>query len=333
MIFNEQLEKFYETKNYFSYSAINKLLYSPKVFYNHYILKEREDSTDAHLVAGKAIHCLLLEENTFEKQFLIIPGKLPTGNNKTVVDKCFQEYENQPDDTLKLDDFEGTILETLVSINVHQTLKTDAQRVEKILIDNNKEYFEFLKSRNGKTLISQEMYDECLVTVAYVKDDERVKSLLQLETPSTDSFKVLNEEFLEMDLENSNFGLKGVLDNVVIDYHNKTLFVNDLKTTAKPIQEFGKTVDYYNYWIQGIIYKRLAIHNYLKDLKDKDNWTVHLTFIVIDKFNSVYPFQVSEKTLNDWEDKFKEIVDRVTYHYDTKDYTLPYELALGNFKL
>ena len=69
MIFNEQLEKFYETKNYFSYSAINKLLYSPKVFYNHYILKEREDSTDAHLVAGKALHCLLLEENTFEKQF------------------------------------------------------------------------------------------------------------------------------------------------------------------------------------------------------------------------------------------------------------------------
>jgi len=333
MIFNEELEKFYETKSYFSYSAINKLLYSPKVFYNHYILKEREDSTDAHLVAGKAIHCLLLEENTFEKQFLIIPGKLPTGNNKTVVDKCFQEYENQPDDTLKLDDFEGTILETLVSINVHQTLKTDAQRVEKILIDNNQEYFEFLKSRNGKALISQEMYDECLATVAYVKEDKNVMALLQLNTPSSETFKVFNEEFLEMDLEGYSFGLKGVLDNVVVDYNTKSLFINDIKTTGKPIQEFGKTVDYYNYWIQATIYEKLAVHKYLNDLEDKNDWKVYLTFIVIDKFNSVYPFQVSKETLVEWKNKFEEIVKRIVYHYDSKDYTLPYELALGHFKL
>ena len=262
MIYNEQLEKFYETKNYFSYSAINKLLFSPRVFYNHYVLREREDSTDAHLVAGRAIHCLLLEKDNFLDQFLIIPGKPPTGNNKTVVDACFRAFENQPDTDLELDAFEQVILDTLLSINVHQSLKTDEQRVEKILIDNNKEYFNFLKSRNGKTLISQETYDDCKTTVTYVKDNERVKSLLQLDTVSTLIFKVLNEEFLEMELKDYSFGLKGVLDNVVIDYANKILFVNDIKTTAKPIQEFGKTVDFYNYWIQGTIYRKLAIHNY-----------------------------------------------------------------------
>lgn len=333
MIYNEELEKFYETKNYFSYSAINKLLFSPKVFYNHYILKEREDSTDAHLVAGKAIHCLILEKDNFQKQFLIIPGKLPTGNNKTVVDKCFQYYESQPDTDLELENFEDTILELLVSMNLHQTLKTDTQRIEKILIDDNKEYFKFLKSRNGKALISQEMYDECLTTIAYVKENEKVMSLLQLGTTNSENFKVFNEEFLEMNLDNCSFGLKGVLDNVVVDYTTKSLFINDIKTTAKPIQDFSKTVDYYNYWMQAVIYEKLAVYNYLNDLQDKKEWKVYLTFIVIDKFNSIYPFQVSNETLLNWKIGFKEIVEKVAYHYDSKDYNLPYELALGNFKL
>ena len=66
---SEELEQFYKQKFYFSYSGINKLLFSPVMFYNHYVLQQREDSTDAHLVAGRALHCLLLEPDNFGKQF------------------------------------------------------------------------------------------------------------------------------------------------------------------------------------------------------------------------------------------------------------------------
>lgn len=332
MEFNSHIETFYEKPFSFSYSGINKLLFSPIVFYNHYILKEREDSVDAHLVAGRAIHCLILEGDTFEDQFVVTPSKLPTANNKIVVDQCFRAYLEQSDEDLNLDDFEQVILDTLDSIDLHQKLKTDEQRVEKMLTEMNKKYFTYLKSKGDKTLISQEMYDSCKETVEYVKANDRVTSLLQLGESSTDNFKVLNEEFLYMELDDYDFGLKGVLDNVVVDYDSKMMFVNDLKTTTKPIQDFADSVDYYRYWMQATIYKKLAIYNYLKGL-DLKEWKVFVTFIVVDKFNMVYPFQVSSETLTKWENDFEAILEEVDYHYSNKDYKLPYQLALGNFKL
>jgi hypothetical protein len=51
MIFDPQAEdRFYDNKFYFSYSGLNKLLYSPSIFYKHYVLNQQEDRTDAHLV-------------------------------------------------------------------------------------------------------------------------------------------------------------------------------------------------------------------------------------------------------------------------------------------
>ena len=38
--YNEELNQFYNSDFYFSYSSINKLLYSPAAFYRHYILNQ-----------------------------------------------------------------------------------------------------------------------------------------------------------------------------------------------------------------------------------------------------------------------------------------------------
>ena len=52
---------FYTKKFYFSYSSLNKLLWNPQTFYQIYVLGQREERDDAHLVNGKIIHALLLE--------------------------------------------------------------------------------------------------------------------------------------------------------------------------------------------------------------------------------------------------------------------------------
>ena len=67
---NEKLNEFYKNKFYFSYSSLNKLLYSPTLFYNWYILKEKEDRTDKHLLEGKVLHCLLVEKDKFDEILL-----------------------------------------------------------------------------------------------------------------------------------------------------------------------------------------------------------------------------------------------------------------------
>ena len=328
---SNELDNFYKKEFNFSYSSINKLLFSPRMFYNHYVLKQKEDSTDSHLVIGRVLHCLLLEPANFDNQFAVMTSKIPSENNKKIIDNIFRNYLVNQNNTLTLEDYSKDILTHLLTINLHQSLKTDQQRLDKILTDENNEYFEFLKLSLGKTVIDQTILDNCKMSLDVIKANDDVRALLQLDKiQEDDEIEVYNELIVSMSDKNLPFGFKGVLDNVVVDHNSKTIFINDLKTSGKSIQDFPESVDYYKYWIQGTIYVMLASEKFLKD---KQDWNVQLTFIVIDKYNQVYPYQVSSESLNKWKIDFEKIITQIRWHYDNKEYNLPYDLALGNIKL
>lgn len=332
MILNgsDELEKFYKQKFYFSYSGINKLLFSPVMFYNHYILNQREDSTDAHLVGGRVLHCLLFEPDKYDEYFTSMPGKFPTDNQRKIIDNIFRYHLVVGNNTLTLGDYTQEILTHLLTANLYQTLKTDQQRLDKILTPENIEYFAFLKLSLDKTTVDQPTLDGCKVAVEVLKSNKDVRALLQLDRDLGDSsIEAYNELHIKADIEKLPFGFHGVLDNVVVDHNSKTLFINDLKTLGKSIQDFPDSVEYYRYWIQAVIYAVLAKRKFNID----DTWNIQITFIVIDKYNQVYPYQVSSETLVKWKADFTDIIQKVKWHYENKRYDLPYELALGNVKL
>jgi len=336
MILNgsEELEKFYQNKFYFSYSGLNKLLYSPALFYSHYVLNQREDSTDPHLVGGRVLHCLLFEPEKYDEQFISLPGKLPTASQKEIIDNIFKIHCSIENNSLLLEDYSQDILTLLLTANLYQALKTDQQRLDKILTEENKEYFEFLKQSQNKTIVDQPTLDGCKVQVEVLKNNQDVRALLQLDKTEEDThIEIYNELHIKMDHPKLPFGLHGVLDNIVIDNDSKTIFINDLKTTGKSIGDFPDAVEYYKYWIQGAIYFILAADKFLKDLPNKETWNIKVTFIVIDKYNLVYPFQVSDKTMDKWNDDFLDIIAIAKWHYENKKYNLPYDLANGNVKL
>ena len=334
LIGSEELNAFYKNKFYFSYSSINKLLFSPRSFYSHYVLNQREDSIDPHLVGGRVLHCLLLEPENFEKEFILMPDKFPTDSNRILIDNIFKNYLSIENNTLLLEEFQKEILTDLLNSNLYQTLKTDQQRLDKILTDQNKNYFEFLKTKQNKALVDPIIYANCIETVAMLKSNLEVRALLYLDREiSDDHITVFNELPLKHDVNNLPFGYKGILDNVVIDTESKTIFINDLKTTGKGLLDFPDTVKYYKYWIQASMYYHLVYDKYIKDKPDAKDWNIVITFIVVDKYNQIYPFQVSQESLAVWLKDFDKIIDIVKYHYENKDFTLPYELAIGNVKL
>jgi hypothetical protein len=118
-----------------------------------------------------------------------------------------------------------------------------------------------------------------------------------------------------------------------MDFDSKTIFISDLKTTGKNLADFPDAVKFYKYWIQAVVYYKMAYYKFVKGLPNETDWNIVVTFIVIDKYNQVYPFQVSQESLAIWQKDFEEIENIVKYHYENKDYTLPYELAIGNVKL
>jgi len=333
LIGSDELQQFYSSKFYFSYSGINKLLFSPSWFYNHYILKEQEDSVDSHLINGRVIHCLLLNPEDFDDEFIIVPGTLPGTSNRSIVDEIFKIHLESSDDSLTLDKYETAIVDLLEKINLHQKLKTDEARVKKIVTADNISYFEFLKSKQGKTLVDNKTLSYCKECVDSIKENESVIALMQL---GESDLEVHNEIKVTTDqLVNGKFafGFKGILDNVVIDKEKKILFINDLKTTGKPLIDFPESVEYYRYWLQAAIYYSLAYYRYIADKEDHQEWSIQFTFVVVDKYNQVYPFQVTPKTMSDYMQRLNKVLLQVVYHYEKKDYTLPYELAVENLKL
>lgn len=322
---SQEVQKFYSEKFYFSYSGLNKLLFSPRVFYKHYILEQREEKTDTHMIEGSLLHCLLLEPDEFDNKFILLPGKIPTESNKILIENVFYNaYSTQEDSTLELIDFEDEILAGLVGANLYQSLKTDAQRLEKILIENNIEYFEFLKKRQSRSVIDQQMLNKVNESVEYIKADKICMELMQLGKENTQS-----ELPLSIELDAFPFGLKGIVDNIVVDKESKTVFINDLKTSGKSIQNFPESIDYYRYDLQAAIYYLLVRNNIVKGR----DYKIKFTFIVIDKFNQVYPFQVTESTMREWVAGLWKELTKAKYHYENKEYGLPYDLAKYNVML
>ena len=53
-------------------------------------------------------------------------------------------------------------------------------------------------------------------------------------------------------------------------------------------------------------------------------------FVVVDKINQCYAFEVSKVTLNKWLDDLDDVLKIAAYHYDSRNYDLPYMYKEGN---
>lgn len=323
MIDKQKEEEFYSKGFSFSYSSLNKLLFSPSLFYRDYILKEREIKTDKHLVEGRLLHCLFFEPDNLTEKFKIVPGKTPTDSVRKVL-KDMTLYTDEVD-LDKVEDF--VILDSLKHMNLYQSLKTDEQRIEKIRTEDNKPYWSFLNNPLVD-VVDQETLERMQEKVEILKANPDITDVLEIVQTDfeLDPIQTFCEKKLETDLVNYEFGLKGIVDYYKIDSNAKTITICDLKTTGKTIAEFGETVDFYNYWMQAAIYCQLVIKNIDEEFKD---YQILFKFVVIDKYDQVYVFDVLESTLSDWAFRLKEVLDQADYHYSKRNYNLPYQFLTG----
>ena len=318
-------EEFYNKDYNFSYSSLNKLLFSPKLFYIDYILKERELKTDKHLIEGKLLHLMLLQPEKLHEEFSIVPSKIPSDNVRKVLNDL-KQYNN-----LNMSELDDEILKALEYHNLYQSFKDDAKRLGKIQTSENAEYFQFLLE-SGKDIIDNDMLTKATERVEMLKANKSVMSLMEHTVTDfeMDPIEVYNEKYLTCDLLNYKFGLKGYVDRYIIDHESKEITIVDLKTTSKGLEKFAETVDYYKYWMQAVVYSILVIKNSEDKVQD---YKINFKFAVIDNYDQVYVFDVSDDTMQEWNHAFVEILNIADYHYTEKNYSLPYEFAKDNVRL
>ena len=182
-------------------------------------------------------------------------------------------------------------------------------------------YFDFLKQKGKKDIIDTDTYYKCLDSVQILRQNPEVVEALDLNRDS--GATVYSEYPIQIELPGYPFGLKGIVDNIVVDENNKTVIINDVKTTGKTVAEFAETVEYYNYWLQAAVYKKLISGKFDID----SDWKVKFNFIVIDKYKQTYVFPVSDETLNKWYlTGLSDSLAKAKYHFEKRDFSLPYDM-------
>lgn len=333
MINKQKEEEFYAKDNFnFSYSSLNKLIFSPSLFYKEYILQDREIKTDKHLVEGKLIHCLLLEQEEFENKFALVPGKTPSDNIRKVMKSMVEFTHEQELKNVR----DHVILDALKKMNLYQSLKTDESRIAKVKVDDYDPYWKFLFNES-KDVIDQDTYNRCQKQVDIIRSNKDVMDLFGNGEVNTgtdfelDSEERYVEKYLQCGLQGSEaFGLHGYIDYYKVDRDNKQVIICDLKTTGKTISDFAETISFYNYWLQAAIYMKLVYSNVDEEVRD---YEFIFKFIVVDKYNQVYAFDVTEGTMGTWAQGLTDVLYRAAFHYNSKDYSLPYDFLIKKQRL
>ena len=325
---------FYKKPFKFSYSSLNKLMWNPQAFYQMYVLGNREEKTESYLVNGKIVHALLLEADKFNDQFIVSPAKLPGDSTRTVIDRVFShatELQANGDQRTELNEYSDAVLDVLKDINLHQALKTDQQRIDKMYTSEAMNYWDFLKAKGTKTLIDQETYDFCKTGVDLIKLNKQVCELIGCNTNDFTNKEIFNELPIEANINSKAFGLKGIVDNLVIDHDKKIININDIKTTSKDLKDFHESIEFYNYWMQAAIYSTIIAIKFINLIDSGYQLKFH--FVVIDKAYQVYPFPVSDGTLTSWFTRLTDTLEQADWHYTNKSYDLPYKFATGQVTL
>lgn len=323
----EKENEFYNKEFSFSYSSLNKLLFSPSLFYKDYILFDREQKTEKYLIEGKLVHCILFEPEEVKNKFNLVPGKTPSDNVVKVL-RNMQLHTNAE----KLNEVDDSvILDSLKECNLYQSLKLDEARIAKIRTEDAEEYWTFMNNSNID-VIDQDTLDKCTEYVEIIKANPDVMELFASSGSDFELDPVTSyaEKMLNCKLKDKSFGLKGIIDYYKIDDDKELITICDLKTTGKTISDFKETVDFYKYWLQAAIYCKLVFENIPKE---QQHYDFIYKFVVIDKYKQVYVFDVSQNTLSSWTNGLSEVLKVADYHYTEKNYSLPYEFLVNKISL
>lgn len=315
-----------------SYSGLNKLLFSPALFYRHYVLGQREDNLDKNMIEGSLIHCLLLKPEGFDDQFVLSVQDTPSDNPKNLLHTLFNTYKFlKAEGGMRemLHEFSEEIISILSDMNLYQSLKTDAQRLEKIITEKHVDYWEYLLKAEGRTVIDQPTYDFAKAVVDLICSKGNIMDIMGFFGNDFNGITKQNEIEIVKLTDEFQFGIRGFIDNLVFDSEKKEIRVNDLKKTGKDIGSFTDSIEYFKYWMQASMYHMLVEHVYLSRPEYAD-YKIVFRFIVVDPYMQIAPIRISEEMMAEWKQATIKKLHEANFHFVTKNFELPYEFLINN---
>lgn len=320
-------------KEYVSNSSLRSL--NPDEGGSAFLFKNRVHRDGDSLELGTAIHRMVLEGD----KYVLGEVEKPSGKLGKLVTNAHARDNG---------DYEVAMADAMVEEKYYADALTE-ERIASAM-EKGRAYFDFLKTKASNPnmiVLTSELRQRLQKSVSSIKANKDITGLL---SPSDSIFNVksfsedviISEWTVEVDGRVRTVGVKGKIDSWSIDFDNKVLTLNDLKTTGTPIQAFmgrwqsrvipvidqPEVVKVEMEFVKGSFqkwhyYRQMAM--YLLLLKgacadeygiDLEGWTINVNIIVaetITPFNA-YSFEVNSGWLKVGEDELADLLYRYAWH-------------------
>lgn len=317
----------YRADSALSYSTLSR--FNREGFDNLAHLFDKIESPS--LLFGSVVDTLLTgTEEEFKDRFFVADFPELPDKQKEIVEGIF--HAAKPGESWdKIRD--AVILEYLLANNYQPNWKVETRI--KVIREAGREYYDLLTLADGKTVISQKLYQDALDCVEILRKSESTKWYFEADNPFNKNIERLYQ--LKFKGSYNGINLRCMADLIIVDHEKKIVYPCDLKTSFKPEWRFYKSLIEWGYWIQAQLYWYLIRQTMDKDEYFKDFKLADYRFIVISnrtrkplvwefpQTQAITDLKLGEHKLRNWRGITKELNT-----YLTKDYEVPIDINMNS---
>lgn len=318
-------EEEYRADPALSYSTLSR--FNREGFDNLAHLFDKTESPS--LLFGSVVDTLLTgTKEEFDKRFFVADFPELPDKQREIVEGIFHAAKPGESWDKVMD---AVILEHLLANNYQPNWKVETRI--KVIREVGREYYDLLTLADGKTVVSQKLYQDALDCVETLRKSESTKWYFEADNPFNKNIERLYQLKFKGSYEGIN--LRCMADLIIVDHEKKIVYPCDLKTSFKPEWRFYKSFMEWGYWIQAQLYWYLIRQAMDKDEYFKDFKLADYRFIVISnrtrkplvwefpQTQTITDLKLGEHKLRNWRGIAEELNT-----YLTRDYEVPVEINM-----
>jgi hypothetical protein len=298
-------EKEYYSEKRVSSSSLKWFETSP-LFFKKMLDKEIEQESKRYFEIGKKIHMKLLEPDEFNKNYLYLEFDTPKSENQKKFCEDYLTYSSRKSDDKLIYAYK----------NNYTTDKLSDEKILEKATDLKKglsKYITYLKKRSEvKDILTYTDNNLINELESIVKLHQAVSSLLYLR--EEDKMNKDIEEYNEKIIFFEFLGVqcKSMLDRIVINHKNKTVFLIDIKTTYN-LGDFSHSFEEFQYYRQMAFYWSAILSEFKITDYNKQTYIVALQKGDLPECRVL---NIQDSWLSKGLDEIEKILPQIKWHFD-----------------
>lgn len=263
------------------YRADDALSYSLLAKYERGGFNELEHLFDKvespSLTFGSVVDCLMTDgEEDFKERFAVTELPVIPDSIERIVTLLFNDFGEKNWELTSIPD--STIIEYTTRTSYQLNWKPETRA--KVIKEKGYEYYKGLFLARGKTLVSNDMYNDAVACVDVLKHSNATSTYF---TDNNDFDPIKRYYQLKFKATFNNINYRCMMDLALVDEKNLTIQPIDLKTSSHFEWDFPQSFLQWSYAIQARLYTRILADNTKRDSIFKNYKILPYLFIVVNK--------------------------------------------------